>query len=50
MLTPAQLTAGRSDPHRRVSPGVAEGAEEEGRSCPLYVCRQSVDRGEERRS
>src|SRR5712691_3745498 len=30
-----RITAGRSDPRPGVTPGVAEGAEEGGRSCPL---------------
>src|SRR5258708_24790451 len=30
-----RITAGRSAPHPGVTPGVAEGAEEGGRSCPL---------------
>ena len=43
------LRAGAT-PHPGVTPGVAKGAAEGGRSCPLCVRRLSVGRGEERRS
>ena len=36
--------AGRSDPHPGVTPGVAEGAEEGGRSCPLRGLRRTDPR------
>ena len=49
MLTPAHLTAGRSDPHPGVRPGVAEGAAEGVAPARSACAGDQMSRGEERR-